>query len=108
MSCSSQPSWCRRSSWAGWIRGFADCDDLLAREQELVRREAVRDERDRIARELHDVIAHSVSAIVVQVAATQDLVQRNPGGTADIAREQVADTGRRAIVQDRTAVARDP
>ena len=35
--------------------------EMLEEHQELVRREAVRAERDRIARELHDVIAHSIS-----------------------------------------------
>ena len=52
---------------------------LLEEREELVTREAVRAERDRIARELHDVIAHSVSAMVVQTAAAQDLVRYRPG-----------------------------
>jgi hypothetical protein len=43
-----------------------------------VKREAIRAERDRIAPELHDVIAHLVSAMVVQTAAAQDLVQTDP------------------------------
>ena len=69
---------------------------LLERNQELVRREAVRDERDRIARELHDVIAHSVSAMVVQTAAAQDLVHTRPDKAAAVLAE-VAATGRRAL-----------
>ena len=89
------------------VRRLADYNDLLAREQELVRREAVRDERDRIARELHDIIAHSLSAMVVQVAAAQDLVRRDPDGAAVIL-DRVAGTGREAIVGDRTAAPRDP
>jgi signal transduction histidine kinase len=42
-------------------------------------RDAVlREERARIARELHDVIAHSVSVIVVQAGAAELLVEENP------------------------------
>ena len=42
-------------------------------------REAVlHEERARIARELHDVIAHSVSVIVVQAGAAEPLVDENP------------------------------
>ena len=47
---------------------------LLEEQQEALQEQAVRAERDRIARELHDVIAHSVSAMVVQTAAA-----RGPG-----------------------------
>lgn len=80
------------------VRRLADYNDLLAREQELVRREAVRDERDRIARELHDVIAHSLSAMVVQVAAAQDLVRRDPDRAVSML-DRVAGTGRKAIAE---------
>lgn len=70
--------------------------DLLVQQQELVRQAAVRDERDRIARELHDVIAHSVSAMVVQVAAARDLVRTDPRRTEQVL-DRVAETGRSAI-----------
>lgn len=80
------------------VRRLADYNDLLARERELVRREAVRDERDRIARELHDVIAHSLSAMVVQVAAAQELVRRDPDRALS-ALERVAAVGREAIAE---------
>ena len=52
--------------------------ERLAAAQERVRQETAAAERDRIARELHDVIAHSVSAMVVQMAAAQDLVRTDP------------------------------
>jgi signal transduction histidine kinase len=78
------------------IRRLADQSELLRRNQELVRREAVRAERDRIARELHDVIAHSVSAMVVQTAAAQDLVRTDPE-KAERVLGDVAAAGRRAL-----------
>jgi len=77
---------------------LADYGRLLEREQDLVRREAIRDERDRIARELHDVIAHSVSAMVVQVAAAQDLVRTDPARAEEML-GRVADTGRQALAE---------
>jgi len=77
-------------------RRLAVTTELLRQQQELVKREAVRDERDRIARELHDVIAHSISAMVVQTAAAQDLVRSDPD-RAEEALANVASTGRRAL-----------
>ena len=79
-------------------RRLADYNALLEREQELVRHAAVRDERDRIARELHDVIAHSVSAMVVQVEVAQDLVGREPAHAHEVL-ESAAGTGRRALAE---------
>lgn len=78
------------------VRRLADRAELLERNQELVRREAVRAERDRIARELHDVIAHSVSAMVVQTAAAQDLLRSDPD-RAEKALADVAETGRKTL-----------
>ncbi len=77
-------------------RRLAEQGDLLRQNQDLVRREAVRGERDRIARELHDVIAHSVSAMVVQTAAAQDLVRTDPD-KAERVLGDVAAAGRRAL-----------
>ena len=79
-------------------RRLAEQKELLERQQELIQRQAVRDERDRIAREMHDVIAHSVSAMVVQTAAAQDLVRCDPARAERILAD-VADSGRRALAE---------
>jgi signal transduction histidine kinase len=82
-------------------RKFAEQADELERQQEYVARAAVRAERDRIAREMHDVIAHSISAMVVQTAAAQDLVRSDPDramglleSTAEVGRQALTETGR--------------
>ena len=80
------------------VRRLADQSEQLRRQQELIRDQAVREERDRIARELHDVIAHSLSAMVVQTAAAQDLVRLDPARAVELL-DNVADTGRRALAE---------
>jgi signal transduction histidine kinase len=49
----------------------------LEEERELFAELAVRNERARIAAELHDIIGHSLSVMVVQAAAGQRLVQQD-------------------------------
>jgi signal transduction histidine kinase len=53
----------------------------LRREQQRFAAEAVRLERARIARELHDVVAHSMTVIVIQARAGQQLLDRDPVAT---------------------------
>jgi signal transduction histidine kinase len=70
----------------------------LAEEQELRSRWAVAAERSRIARELHDVVAHSVSVMVVQAGAARRTVAASPGQAAT-ALGQIESTGRQALVE---------
>jgi signal transduction histidine kinase len=69
----------------------------LESERERFTAEKVRYERDRIARELHDVIAHSVSIMVIQASAGQRLTPGDPaaaevlGNIAEQAREASTD-----------------
>lgn len=55
-----------------------DRADQLERERDARVRAAVADERARLARELHDVAAHHLSGMVVQAAAVERLVDRDP------------------------------
>jgi signal transduction histidine kinase len=68
---------------------------LAERERDLAAREAVVDERARIARELHDVVAHSVSVIVVQAQAGPRLLAE-PTQVRDVFRS-IETTGREAL-----------
>jgi signal transduction histidine kinase len=65
-------------AWGELLRGQS-----VRRQSE--RRRIVADERARIARELHDVVAHNVSMIAVQAAAAEDVFDARP----DRARESL-------------------
>jgi signal transduction histidine kinase len=76
--------------------------ELAERERDLVAREAVVEERARIARELHDVIAHNVSMMVVQAGAERRVVDA-PSGTRDVL-ETIEQIGRSALTEMRRLV----
>lgn len=57
---------------------------------------AVAEERVRIARELHDIVAHSVSLMTIQIAAARRVYRRQPDD-ADEALIAAEQTGRRAL-----------
>jgi signal transduction histidine kinase len=78
------------------VRRLDDQRRMLGEQQELIRDQAITAERERIAREMHDVIAHSLSAMVVQTAAAQDVLHSSPHRAAELL-QSVADTGRRAL-----------
>jgi signal transduction histidine kinase len=63
-------------------------------------RRAIAIERSRIARELHDVLAHNLSVMVVQASAARRIVDRNPDQAADVA-ELIQRTGREALAEIR-------
>ncbi|WP_240809490.1 sensor histidine kinase [Microbispora catharanthi] len=75
-------------------------DRARARQLEAEREEAIRvalaNERARIARELHDIVAHCVSVMVVQAGAAEDLLDRDPQ-KARAPLRSVQETGRQAV-----------
>jgi signal transduction histidine kinase len=81
-------------AWAaGWLvrQRAAQARRVVAESDELARA-AVSEERTRIARELHDVVAHSVSIIAVQAGAAEELLGHEP----ERAREHLASVRRTA------------
>jgi signal transduction histidine kinase len=71
---------------------------LAEAEREERARRAVRAERDRIAREMHDVVAHSLSVIVSQAQGGAYLAKDQPAGRV---LDTIADTGREALADMR-------
>ncbi len=69
---------------------------VLEREREEDLRRAASDERGRIARELHDVIAHGVTVMVVQAGAADQVIERDPARARE-ALVAVQDAGRQAL-----------
>ncbi len=64
---------------------------------------AVATERTRIAREVHDIVTHSLSVMVTLADGAAATVPKSPGRSSDVMR-QVAATGRQAIGEMRRIV----
>ena len=78
------------------IEELARTTEALQESREAHARDAVVAERARIARELHDVIAHSVGVMVVQAGAAEQMIPIAPGRAAEAVRS-VQDCGRAAL-----------
>ncbi len=78
------------------LESLADRAERAERERDLLARERVADERNRIARELHDIVAHSVSVMVVQAAAARRTLSTRPGEAAAML-VNVEHTGRQTM-----------
>jgi signal transduction histidine kinase len=78
-----------------YVESLHDRATQLERERLLLAEQAVAAERVRIARELHDVVAHGVSLMVVQAQALGAL----DGAARDAAGAQIATIGREALTE---------
>jgi signal transduction histidine kinase len=96
----------------GWLAGFAlraraaqaeAAEERAAyaeREREAAARIAVAEERARIARELHDIVAHAVSVMVLQVGAVRHKLPQTLEEDRDALR-RVEQAGRTALAEMR-------
>jgi signal transduction histidine kinase len=79
---------------------LAERADQLLREREQQAQLAAVAERTRIAREMHDVIAHGLSVMIAQADGASYVVEQSPAlGKASL--EQISATGREALGQMR-------
>jgi signal transduction histidine kinase len=79
---------------------LADRAVRLENDREQRARRAVSDERSRIARELHDVVAHNVSVMVVQAAGARRTLDRDPARAKEVL-AGIEETGRQALTEMR-------
>ena len=99
-------------AWAvgfGLNQKFREADEAreraarLEREREERARTAVAEERARIARELHDIVGHSVSVMTVQTAGVRSLLRPHQERERE-ALQVVEQTGREALAEMRRLV----
>ncbi len=76
---------------------------LLEREREERAKRAVLEERERIARELHDVVAHHVSLMVIQSGGALRAIDKRPD-EARGALEAISTAGRQALTEMRRLI----
>jgi signal transduction histidine kinase len=86
----------RRGRW----QALRERNESLEREREDRARQAVIEERLRIARELHDIVAHAMSVVAVQSGVGHHVIDANPG-QAKLALAAIETTTRAALTEMR-------
>ena len=77
--------------------------EILRTQQDTERRLAVVQERQRIARDVHDLVGHSLSVIGMQAAGARAVLASDPGA-ADAALAVIGEISRRAVDEVRALV----
>lgn len=77
--------------------------ELLLAQQDTERRLAVADERNRIARDVHDVVGHSLAVIGMQAEGARAILAKDPA-QADGALAVIGETSRRSVDDVRALV----
>ncbi|GAB2509542.1 sensor histidine kinase [Microbulbifer agarilyticus] len=91
----------RRLRFRGeYLRLLEERADYLERERNAEAERAVAAERTRIAREMHDVVAHQVSLMTVQAGAARAISRNNPEAASE-ALAAVEAAGRQAMAEMR-------
>ena len=90
-------AWTRRM----YVAALRERADRAEREREESAEAAVASERARIARELHDIVAHSVSVMVVQAEAADEMLNRHDPERARAPVWKIQETGRAALTDMR-------
>ncbi len=83
-----------------YLESLEERAEWLEQTREAEARRAVAEERARIARELHDVVAHEVSVMVVQTEAAQRVLHTDPSKATEAMRH-VEEAGRDALTEMR-------
>ncbi|RGE22438.1 sensor histidine kinase [Leucobacter sp. wl10] len=83
-----------------YLQAVIDRAHQLARERDQLARLAVAEERSRIAREMHDIVAHSVSVMIALSEGASRVTETAPEAAADAMRRS-AETGRTALAEMR-------
>jgi len=102
--------------WQYWMMGFAFgwgfgelgyrfrlARDELASARAVIADQAALDERQRIARDVHDVLGHSLTIVMLQLTAARHLLRRDPD-EADAALADAERVGRDSLNQVRRTV----
>lgn len=93
-----------------------DRAETLEREEAEVAAAAVSEERGRIARELHDILSHSLGTLVLQAGAAEQVLQRDPERARQVLKsirtsgqEAIGEMGAMlALVQGQPVCSREP
>ncbi|MER7006497.1 histidine kinase [Dactylosporangium sp. NPDC000555] len=87
----------------GAVRQMGRVVSELKRTREALAEAAVAEERLRFSRDLHDLLGHTLSVIVVKAEVVRRLAERDPA-TAAAQAADIEQVGRRALVEIREAV----